>query len=92
MIKKVRRKRLQEGISLRKLGALCGVSFSTLARLERGTGEPDPHTRERLQRWLDSGEGSAPKIRSPAEEGWLVRMERRVAELETRVAQLEKWT
>lgn len=46
-----RRKAL--GISLRSLARLTGLSFSTLARLERGEGtEPEEITTARLANWL----------------------------------------
>jgi ribosome-binding protein aMBF1 (putative translation factor) len=48
----VRLKRLRTGLSLRALGAQLGVSFSTLARLDRGEGFPDAHTTHRLWYWL----------------------------------------
>jgi hypothetical protein len=48
----VRLKRLRTGLSLRALGAQLGVSFSTLARIERGEGSPDPHTTHRLWYWV----------------------------------------
>jgi hypothetical protein len=48
----VRLKRLRTGLSLRALGAQLGVSFSTLARLDRGEGFPDAHTTYRLWYWL----------------------------------------
>jgi transcriptional regulator with XRE-family HTH domain len=45
--------RTHQGMSLRQLGAQLGVSFSTLARLERGHGAPSPHTRLRVAQWMD---------------------------------------
>jgi len=48
----VRRKRKAKGLSIRALSAIVGVSFSTLARIERGQGEPDNNSRIRLLEWL----------------------------------------
>lgn len=45
--------RTRQGLSLRQLGTRLGVSFSTLARIERGDGAPDRHTRLLLERWMD---------------------------------------
>lgn len=49
-------KRQAEGVSLRSLGASLGISFSTLARIERGQGQPDYHTQLILRRYLDGTE------------------------------------
>lgn len=48
----VRKKREAEGLSLRALSAKIGVSFSTLARIERGEGQPDNNSKIRLLQWL----------------------------------------
>ena len=45
--------RHKAGLSLRQLAQLVGVSFSTLARIERGEGLPDMHTRRLLHQWLE---------------------------------------
>ena len=45
-------KREREGLSLRKLSRLIGVSFSTLARIERGEGSPDNNSALRIINWL----------------------------------------
>lgn len=50
---RIRRQRDATGLSLRRLGAALGVSFSSLARIERGVGLPDQHTLWLLIRWLD---------------------------------------
>ncbi|WP_375779175.1 ImmA/IrrE family metallo-endopeptidase [Bradyrhizobium sp. ma5] len=52
LIDAVRRKREAEGLSIRALSALVGVSFSTLARIERGEGLPDNNSKIRLLEWL----------------------------------------
>ncbi|WP_439373488.1 ImmA/IrrE family metallo-endopeptidase [Bradyrhizobium sp. DASA03120] len=52
LIEAVRRKREAEGLSIRALSSLVGVSFSTLARIERGEGLPDNNSKIRLLGWL----------------------------------------
>lgn len=48
----MKEKREAQGYSLRKLSSVIGVSFSTLARIERGDGEPDNNTKIRILEWL----------------------------------------
>lgn len=45
-------KRTDLGLSIRGLATQVGVSFSTLARIERGDGVPDVNSRIRLLGWL----------------------------------------
>lgn len=52
LIKAVRKKREELGLSIRALSAHVGVSFSTLARIERGDGLPDNNSKIRLLAWL----------------------------------------
>jgi len=52
LIETLQSKRNAEGLSLRKLSAKIGVSFSTLARIERGDGEPDNNSLLRILDWL----------------------------------------
>lgn len=52
LIDAVRRKREAQGLSLRALASEVGISFSTLARIERGDGQPDNNSRIRLIEWL----------------------------------------
>ncbi|MDE5445600.1 ImmA/IrrE family metallo-endopeptidase [Bradyrhizobium sp. CSA207] len=52
LIRAIRRKREAEGLSIRALSAAIGVSFSTLARIERGEGLPDNNSKIRLMGWL----------------------------------------
>lgn len=52
LVEAVKRKREARGLSLRALSALVGVSFSSLARVERGDGVPDNNTKIRLLEWL----------------------------------------
>lgn len=54
LVEAVKRKREAEGLSLRALSAVVGVSFSTLARIERGEGLPDNNSKIRLLEWLGS--------------------------------------
>jgi Zn-dependent peptidase ImmA (M78 family) len=54
LIKAVVRKRELEGLSIRGLAAAVGISFSTLARIERGDGQPDNNSKIRLLEWLGS--------------------------------------
>ena len=52
LIQAVKRKRDEEGLSIRALSARVGISFSTLARIERGEGQPDNNSKIRLLQWL----------------------------------------
>ncbi len=52
LIQAIKKKREAEGLSIRSLSAVVGVSFSTLARMERGDGEPDNNSKIRLLQWL----------------------------------------
>jgi transcriptional regulator with XRE-family HTH domain len=52
LIKAVVDKRNRIGLSIRALSTQVGISFSTLARLERGTGLPDNNSKIRLLEWL----------------------------------------
>ena len=45
LVEAVRRKREAVGLSIRALSAVVGISFSTLARIERGDGEPDNNSK-----------------------------------------------
>ena len=49
----VRRRREQQGLSLRDVADETGVSASTLSRIENGTGKPDADNIARLASWLD---------------------------------------
>lgn len=49
----LKRKRRQEGLSLRALGTLLGISFSSLARIERGEGAPSLLSEQLLTAWLE---------------------------------------
>ncbi len=52
LIKALIEKRNRLGLSIRALSAQVGISFSTLARLERGAGLPDNNSKIRLLEWL----------------------------------------
>ena len=47
-------RRVALGLSHRALADQTGVSFATLARLERGVGAPDANTQVRLLSWLEA--------------------------------------
>ncbi|MBV9210123.1 MAG: helix-turn-helix domain-containing protein [Acidobacteria bacterium] len=49
----IRRKREEQGLSLRNVADQTGVSASTLSRIENGTGKPDADNIARLTAWLD---------------------------------------
>lgn len=55
LIRAVKRKREAEGLSIRALSDAIGISFSTLARIERGEGQPDNNSKIRLLEWLGAG-------------------------------------
>lgn len=52
LVKAVKAKREAAGLSLRALSSEVGISFSTLARIERGEGSPDNNSKIRLIEWL----------------------------------------
>src|ERR1700689_3512081 len=52
LIKAAIEKRNRIGLSIRALSTQVGISFSTLARLERGAGLPDNNSKIRLLEWL----------------------------------------
>jgi Zn-dependent peptidase ImmA (M78 family) len=52
LVKAVSKKREELGLSLRALSTQVGVSFSSLARIERGDGLPDNNSKIRLLEWL----------------------------------------
>ena len=49
----IRRRREQQGLSLRDVADETGVSASTLSRIENGTGKPDADNIARLAAWLN---------------------------------------
>jgi len=52
LVRLMKEKREALGYSIRRLSSVIGVSFSTLARIERGDGEPDNNTKIRVLEWL----------------------------------------
>src|SRR5256885_5828828 len=50
----VRRRREEQGLSLRDVADKTGVSASTLSRIENGTGKPDADNIARLASWLET--------------------------------------
>lgn len=77
---RLKAKRVEEGLSLRELARLVGVSFSGLARVERGVGSCTEDTRSRIQTWLDTGARTEPKEKRPR--NWMQTIEQRVARIE----------
>ena len=49
----IRRKREEQGLSLRDVADETNVSASTLSRIENGTGKPDADNIARLTQWLN---------------------------------------
>ena len=65
--------RKARGLSIRALAATAGIGYSAWARCERGEGAPSPHTRCKLQAWLDGREGLnclCPKCTGRMPMGW----------------------
>ena len=89
LAKKLKSKRVHNSLSLRDLSRIVGISFATLSRIERGAGTPTPGVMNRLERWLSTGAGSSPTQRSRKAESWFVGIDRRLAEIEKRLAALE---
>lgn len=52
LVAALKKKRETEGLSVRALAERIGVSFSSLARIERGEGEPDNNSSIRIIEWL----------------------------------------
>lgn len=89
VVKRAKEKRLERGLSIRSVARIIGASFSTLARLERGIGHPAPYIEERLWKWIDTDDGSAPHVRSQHTESWFAKMEQRVTMLEAEIAAIK---
>lgn len=85
--------RQRAGLSLRQLGWMIGVSFSTLARIERGEGLPDMHTRRLLHQWMEPDGDHPPCLCPrcvPSIMDRLVDLERRVAVMEQQMRKVGK--
>ncbi|MCB1784591.1 MAG: ImmA/IrrE family metallo-endopeptidase [Alphaproteobacteria bacterium] len=52
LVEALQKKRSAEGLSIRALSKIIGVSFSSLARIERGDGDPDNNSKLRILEWL----------------------------------------
>lgn len=90
LIAQVKKKRLAEGMSLRDVQFATGVAFSSLARYERGVGEPDLVNRARLEHWVAGGAPSDAPARPDKmrRNGWSS-MAQRLSDLESRVHDLD---
>ncbi len=73
----VRDKRLREGMNVRQAGEAAGVSFCTIARIER-TGSASPAVTAKVLAWL---EGRSPPSTNVALEDRVARLERHVQSL-----------
>jgi len=60
---RLKKARYDAGLTLRQTEAITGVSFSSLARIERDQGAAMPSTISRVEKWLKDGEGSEPRHR-----------------------------
>ncbi len=78
--KRLKDKRIAEATSLRDLELIIGVSFSTLARIERGTGSCTADTSKRVLDWIETGKGTAKRLRRP--KSWHITTEQRLAKIE----------
>ena len=57
LVDRVKLERQRQRLSHRRLGSITGISFSTLARVERGEGSYDTETERRLRAWLGEDVG-----------------------------------
>lgn len=89
LVDRMRCRREELGWSIRDLGRHLGVSFGSLARIERGEGFPCEATRVRLSAWLSDGRGFEPKVQT-RRETWTVQVENRLRELEAEVIALRE--
>lgn len=80
LAKSLKSKRLVYGLSLREVARLTGVSFSGIARMERGIGTVQGDTFERIRTWVETGETSDPKVKRGRQ--WHVTVEQRLARIE----------
>ena len=56
LVSRIKSAREREGLSIRALGDVTGVSFATIARLERGEGECNENNRAVLRDWVEAVE------------------------------------
>lgn len=59
LVAAVKQRREALGLSIRGLAEVVGISFSSLARIERGEGQPDNNSKIRLLQWLGQDAESA---------------------------------
>ncbi len=78
--KRLKAERVKQGLSLRALELIVGVSFSGLARIERGVGNFTADTHERVLAWLETGARSEKKERKGR--AWFLTFEQRLARIE----------
>ncbi len=81
-----RNHRTAAGLSLRELANIVGVSFSSIARCERGVGTTTSDTAARLNQWVANG-GSSPK-KERRGTPWIVTVEQRLTAIEARLREL----
>ena len=84
LIDQVKLKRKQQKLSLRDLSKMVGVSFSALAKLEKGIGLPSKPTESRLLLWLNYDRKSRPH--SSSKKAWFIDIEERLELLENKLS------
>ena len=77
---RLKTKRIEDGLSLRDLATIVGVSFSSLARIERGVGGCTADTIRRVCLWIEAGSGSPTKERRGRP--WVLTVEERLIRIE----------
>lgn len=77
---RLKQRRIEEGLSLRDLEKIVGVSFSSLARIERGVGTCIPDSAKRINQWLDTGQGSG--VKESRKKHWFLSIQQRVDRIE----------
>lgn len=73
-------RRIQEGLSLRDLEKLTGVSFSTLARVERDKGTCTKAVRQAIAAWVYHGKETAKREKKVT--SWHMTIEQRLQRIE----------
>ena len=82
LAKRLKKARLEAGLTTRALSNIVGVSFSSISRLERGAGRPSIYTVERIERWLKDGSESEPVRRNLHEMSRIDKMELKLIHLD----------
>ena len=85
----MRHQRIEEGKSIRALGAWLNVSFSTLARIERGEGTPNLYTRIAIMQWLGWNTLAEEAQTTSRQKASLAALTLRVEVLESKVSSIE---